>query len=182
MNGSHAFAIAEVLDRVRPGLRVLDAGCGESPIARLMADAGALVTAIDIRPDVVAYQFGRGIDARVMDFTQILPAGPFDMIVAPYTFQHCLDREAVAWFNARQVVADDGRLLYIARHRRDGDREYSRKDPLNGHSVSGARSLGMATGWRMGHYVLCAYDDERWESGVSEDRANAMAVEFKPWT
>lgn len=42
-----------ILDRVSSGQRVLDIGCGCSAYLQWMADAGCLVTAVDIRDDVL---------------------------------------------------------------------------------------------------------------------------------
>jgi 2-polyprenyl-3-methyl-5-hydroxy-6-metoxy-1,4-benzoquinol methylase len=66
------------------GRRVLDAGCGEGFLARVLAARGALVTGIDLSPRLIelarARDPGGGIDYRVADLSQPLPAvaGSFD--------------------------------------------------------------------------------------------------------
>lgn len=71
------------------GLRVLDAGCGEGYLARVLADQDARVTGIDISPRLVAKARAKDpnglIDFRVGDLTKPLleEEGAFD-IVASY--------------------------------------------------------------------------------------------------
>jgi len=68
------------------GKAVLDAGCGEGYLARILAARGARVTGIDLSPRLVALARERdtagGIDYRVADLARPLPdlAGRFDRI------------------------------------------------------------------------------------------------------
>jgi ubiquinone/menaquinone biosynthesis C-methylase UbiE len=73
-------------DRLRPGARVLDAGCGTGlPTARQLTDAGAKVTGIDISPvmlDLARQNVPQAVFAEMdtMDLTPEL--GQFDAVVA----------------------------------------------------------------------------------------------------
>lgn len=77
----------EVIGEVA-GLNVLDAGCGEGYLARIMTRRGASVTAIDIATNLV--QMGRAKDPagqisyQVADLSQPQPAleGRFDLVVS----------------------------------------------------------------------------------------------------
>jgi SAM-dependent methyltransferase len=66
------------------GRRVLDAGCGEGYLARVLAARGAHVTGIDLSPRLIelarAKDPGSGIGYRVADLSQPLPdmAGSYD--------------------------------------------------------------------------------------------------------
>jgi SAM-dependent methyltransferase len=66
------------------GRRVLDAGCGEGYLARVLAARGAHVTGIDLSPRLIELARARnpdgGIDYQVADLSQPLPAmaGSFD--------------------------------------------------------------------------------------------------------
>lgn len=65
---------------------VLDAGCGEGYLARVLAVSGARITGMDISPRLVEQARkedpGSAIDYRVADLTQPLPdqAGSFDAV------------------------------------------------------------------------------------------------------
>jgi SAM-dependent methyltransferase len=66
------------------GCRVLDAGCGEGYLARILAEHGARVTGMDLAPRLIELAQtrdpGKAIDYRVADLSAPLPdeAGQFD--------------------------------------------------------------------------------------------------------
>ncbi len=68
------------------GRAVLDAGCGEGFLARILAARGARVTGLDLSPKLIAMARGRdpqgAIDYRAADLSRPLPelAGRFDLI------------------------------------------------------------------------------------------------------
>lgn len=51
----------------RPGERILDVGCGDGALTRLLVQAGATVVGVDGSPDMIATAQAEGLDARVMD-------------------------------------------------------------------------------------------------------------------
>lgn len=77
----------ETIGRVE-GLRVLDAGCGEGYVSRILTSRGATVTGIDISRPLV--EMGRSkdpnneIDFRVRNLSEPIPelAGHFDLIAS----------------------------------------------------------------------------------------------------
>ena len=79
-------ATARLLERARPGARVLDAGCGTGlPSARQLVDAGCDVTGVDISAGILElarHNVPRG-RFRQLDICDIDPSlGSFDAIVA----------------------------------------------------------------------------------------------------
>ena len=68
------------------GLRVLDAGCGEGYLTRILAAAGADATGIDISPRLIAQARakdpGGDITYQVADLSKPLPGPPFDVIAS----------------------------------------------------------------------------------------------------
>jgi SAM-dependent methyltransferase len=72
------------------GLKVLDAGCGEGRFARMLAERGAKVTAIDLSKNMIAHALRieaeqpLGIDYQVRDICDLssFNAGEFDLVVA----------------------------------------------------------------------------------------------------
>jgi 2-polyprenyl-3-methyl-5-hydroxy-6-metoxy-1,4-benzoquinol methylase len=79
-------SLLDLLGDVR-GRRVLDAGCGEGYLSRVLAARGALVTGADIAPSLVeqARQKGpSGIDYRVADLSEQQPglACSFDLVAS----------------------------------------------------------------------------------------------------
>src|ERR1051326_3251839 len=78
--------ISWLIDRLRPGARVLDVGCGTGvPTTRQLTDAGAHVTGIDISPVMLEIARRNVPEATFveMDVIDASPAlGEFDAVVA----------------------------------------------------------------------------------------------------
>jgi 2-polyprenyl-3-methyl-5-hydroxy-6-metoxy-1,4-benzoquinol methylase len=82
--------IPQVLQMVgdTEGLTVLDAGCGEGIVSRLLAERSASVTGIDISPRFIEFARERDLTKRIRyeihDLSQALPQyeGAFDLIVS----------------------------------------------------------------------------------------------------
>jgi len=85
------------------GKRVLDAGCGEGPVARLFARHGAEVVAVDISPKLLHLarafeeQDQLGIDFVEADLADGLPChrGAFDLATANMVLEDCEDHVGV---------------------------------------------------------------------------------------
>jgi SAM-dependent methyltransferase len=112
-----------VKERVRPGMRVLEIGCGTGQLSVQMAAAGARVTAIDASGAMLAEAQARvqaagcqeRVELRFMDASQIgdvFAPGSFDLIVAVLVFSELSHQEQRYVLEAfRPLLADGGRLL-----------------------------------------------------------------------
>ena len=58
--------LVDLLDP-RPGMQVLDLGCGDGRLAERIAACGADVVGVDTSEELVAAARARGVDARIMD-------------------------------------------------------------------------------------------------------------------
>lgn len=92
----HEAQYEAVLSYVKPGMRVLDAGCGEGNLSILMARLGATVVGVDIsEPNIVASKaYAKAEDVEGIDFhtadLEALPFkdGEFDLVVSSHVLEH----------------------------------------------------------------------------------------------
>ena len=81
------------------GREILDAGCGEGYLSRILAKRGATVTAIDISSHLMAAARSRtqalAIDYRIADLSEPQPhlAGHFDLVVSQLVLNDVEDHE-----------------------------------------------------------------------------------------
>jgi SAM-dependent methyltransferase len=109
------------------GAHVLDLGCGEGYVARLVADAGAAsVHGIDISPEMVAkawasipprsrcaFSFAVGDASEVND----LPREQFDRIMAVFVFNYTSRQQMLSTLRiARAHLAPGGRFIFSVPH------------------------------------------------------------------
>ena len=89
LDGWRVEVIDEFLDRLDAGATVLEFGAGAGQAARYVADKGFQVTAMDLSPANVMLAEGRGVDARVGDFTDPdFHVGEFDGAFALNSLLH----------------------------------------------------------------------------------------------
>ncbi len=94
LTGYHDFFV----QRVKPGERVLDLGCGYGAVAYSLASrSGAYVTGVDLSVNNIAMARERfhhpNLRFVVGDARRDLPAGPVDVIVASNILEHVEDRQ-----------------------------------------------------------------------------------------
>ena len=78
--GATELALAAIERLVEPGMRVLDAGCGDGSLARAAAARGATVRAVDRDPEAIARAWSQGVPAELADIEDI--EGDYDVVLA----------------------------------------------------------------------------------------------------
>lgn len=98
-------------DRGLRGKRILDVGCGSGRLVRLLEEAGAAVTGIDLSPRSAAR--GRGLPLACGSMLS-LPclAETFDIVVSYHSFNYVpFERQGQALLEQYRVLRKDGTLL-----------------------------------------------------------------------
>ena len=72
--------LEQVKEYVKPGMKVLDVGCGSGILSRAPKDLGADVLAVDISGECVEYVKKLGVNAIVSDLFENVE-GKFDLII-----------------------------------------------------------------------------------------------------
>jgi len=105
------------------GKDVLEVGCGSGVHARLLAEAGARVTAVDLTPTAVAMTRRRlelhGLDATVLeaDAEELpLPGASFDFVWSWGVLHHSADTDR-ALAEVARVLRPGGRVALMVYHR-----------------------------------------------------------------
>lgn len=73
---------------LKPGMKVLDFGAGVGRLSVPMAEAGAQVTAIDRRDDMITYLTSCGVECFQSEDALPVMGKSFDFAIATYVFQH----------------------------------------------------------------------------------------------
>src|SRR6185369_17307891 len=97
---------AGILEKLAPvaGERILDLGCGDGSLTEQLIQRGARVVGVDASPDMVAAARARGIDAQVMDATQLTFEAEFDAVFSNAVLHWIHDQDAVLAGVARALV------------------------------------------------------------------------------
>ena len=112
----HARFVSElgqpVIDLLNPkrGERVLDLGCGDGALTEKLIAAGCDVVAIDSSPEQVWAALERGIDARILDATDLGFEGEFDAIFSNAVLHWITDADEVL-VQIRNALVPGGRLV-----------------------------------------------------------------------
>ena len=105
---AHRVVLRELLARVSPGARVLDAPCGDGSLAAEMTAAGLVVTGLDIE----APAHGKGFEFRQADLSAALPlaAAAVDVVVSVEGIEH-LERPFDFVRECGRVLPQNGLLI-----------------------------------------------------------------------
>jgi 2-polyprenyl-6-hydroxyphenyl methylase/3-demethylubiquinone-9 3-methyltransferase len=115
-------AIGTLLDP-RPGLTLLDAGCGAGLHARTHAAAGLRVTAVDLSPAMVDLVRPHVAEARVGDLETLALGARFDRVLCSGALDYVADVEG-AFARLAGHVAPGGRLVVMGPRRAPGGHAY----------------------------------------------------------
>jgi SAM-dependent methyltransferase len=112
LTGYHDFFV----DRIRPGERVLDVGCGKGELANdLVARSGAIVVGIDSNPHHLAFARSHFVherlDFRDGDVLDQVPEGHFDVVVLSNVLEHLEPRVDLL----RRIVASASPRRFLFR-------------------------------------------------------------------
>jgi ubiquinone/menaquinone biosynthesis C-methylase UbiE len=104
--------VIENLD-ARDGSRVIDVGCGQGPLVKLLADLGCRVTGVD--PSAVALEAARkrwpDLDlVQIEDSRLPFDDSSFDVATCTHVLEHVLDTQTLL-SEIRRVLAPRGLLL-----------------------------------------------------------------------
>jgi ubiquinone/menaquinone biosynthesis C-methylase UbiE len=116
---AHEKQYASVLSYVMPGMKVLDAGCGDGVLSLMMAEKGAVVTGTDLSvPNIDSSKHRAreaGLEHKVSFMVADLENLPFedntfDLVVSSHVLEHIPDfdkglREVMRVTKSRAVVA-----------------------------------------------------------------------------
>lgn len=87
---AHSYQLDSFLDRLPPGGKVLELGCGGGQDSAWIAERGFVVDATDATPAMVAKANERfGVSARVMAFDELAAEGEYDGVWAHASLLHC---------------------------------------------------------------------------------------------
>ena len=104
--------------------RMLEIGAGTGHDSVFFAGTGLDVVATDISPAMVARCRDKGIDARVMDFSQLdFPAESFDAVYAMNCLLHVPNAELPAVLASIARVLRPGGLFFLGVYGGEGTRE-----------------------------------------------------------
>src|SRR4051812_18413422 len=120
-SGNPNVVLVEELDGLPPG-SALDLGCGEGADAIWLAERGWHVTAADISQEALdrgaQHAATAGVAERITwarhDFSQSIPAGPFDLVSAHFLHSPVDDPRDLALRAAAAAVGSGGTLLVVS--------------------------------------------------------------------
>ncbi len=103
---------ATIRQYLRPGVRLLDVGCGRGGVVEQLDGAGHWPAGVD--PDLRSLREHRLGLPRATALLDLLPfpAGSFDLLIASWVLEH-LPRPAAALAEAARVLRPDGHLILL---------------------------------------------------------------------
>jgi len=102
-------AVVEILGP-RSGERILDLGCGDGRLTRRLVEAGCEVVGVDSSPAMVEAAIERGIDARLMEATELDFSDEFDAVFSNAAL-HWMPRPDAVIGRVRRALKPGGRFV-----------------------------------------------------------------------
>lgn len=153
---------AQVLEELKPGVRVLDLGCGRGGIVEQLPEPLPWIAGID--PDwqsLVAHRLPALPRTAAMSDALPFVAGSFDLVVASWLLEH-LDRPRQSLAEVARILRPGGRFVFIT--------------PNGRHPLTFAnRLLGRAGQWQK-RIVDRAYGRAEADTFPTRYRANSPAA------
>jgi trans-aconitate methyltransferase len=97
--------------QVRAGERILDLGCGDGVLTQKLVELGAEVVGVDSSADMIAAARERGLDARVMDATQLTFDQEFDAVFSNAALHWIKKNPDAAIASAYRALRQPGRFV-----------------------------------------------------------------------
>jgi 2-polyprenyl-3-methyl-5-hydroxy-6-metoxy-1,4-benzoquinol methylase len=101
--------------RLKPGMRVVEVGCGTGLFTELLAKLGVHVTAVELSPELLELARGRGIDSSLVTYVN----GRFEDVELPNTFDAVVGSSVLhhlevmpALRRARAVLRSGGAIAF----------------------------------------------------------------------
>ena len=95
----------------RPGERILDIGCGDGVLTKKLIDAGAVVTAVDHSPEMIAAAQAFGLDARIADATALPFVNEYDAVFTNATLHWVKAKPEACVASAFRALKPGGRFV-----------------------------------------------------------------------
>jgi SAM-dependent methyltransferase len=136
--------------------RMLEIGAGAGQDSVFFAGHGLDVVATDISPAMVARCQDKGLDARVMDFSQLdFPAGSFDAVHAMNCLLHVPNAELPAVLRSIARVLRPGGLFFLGVY---GDSERTEEGPAEADDHVPARFFSWRTDDQIVRFASESFD------------------------
>jgi SAM-dependent methyltransferase len=103
-------AVLDLLNPL-PGERILDLGCGDGVLTQKLAATGAQVVGVDSSSAMVAVAHQRGLDARIMDATNLTFDNEFDAVFSNAVLHWIKDDPNSAIASAYRALRRPGRFV-----------------------------------------------------------------------
>ena len=102
-----------VLELLAPklGERILDVGCGDGVLTKRLVDIGAIVTAVDHSPEMIAALQELGLDTRVADATALPFENEFDAVFTNATLHWVKAHPEACVAGAFRALKPGGRFV-----------------------------------------------------------------------
>ena len=95
----------------KPGERILDVGCGDGVLTKKLIDSGAIVTAVDHSPEMIAASQALGLDARIADATALPFNSEFDAVFTNATLHWIKAHPEACVASAFRALKPGGRFV-----------------------------------------------------------------------